>query len=378
MIGGGDPTISRRHEGAATLAHLADLVWQRGVRRIEGRVIGDGSAFGGTSYGDGWQWDDLPFGYAAPVNALIFNENTAEFIVAPGPSAGALARMTPVDAAAGLAVVNRITTVASGTARRLSIDRTPDDPRVTIRGEVPLGYPPFKQHLAIANPPAYFARAFRQALITRGITVVGAARSSVTNPPGRLDDERGLSIRHQSPPLRQMAATLMKVSQNLYAEVLFHALGQSVGKTSTAGAEAFAMALPVLGADPADVVAADGSGLSRDDLMSAAALDALLSHMFTTPGHREPWMAALPIAGVDGTLKRRMKGTPAEGRVYAKTGSIAYVRALAGYVKTTDDEWIQFVILANNFRKVTTADVDRITEQAVNALVGVSRAVADR
>ena len=84
VIGGGDPTISRRHDGAATLAHLADLVWQRGVRRIEGRVIGDGSAFGGTSYGEGWQWDDLPFSYAAPVSALIYNENTAEFIVAPG------------------------------------------------------------------------------------------------------------------------------------------------------------------------------------------------------------------------------------------------------------------------------------------------------
>jgi D-alanyl-D-alanine carboxypeptidase/D-alanyl-D-alanine-endopeptidase (penicillin-binding protein 4) len=373
VIGGGDPTISRRHEGAATLAHLADLVWQRGVRRIEGRVIGDGSAFGGTSYGEGWQWDDLPFSYAAPVNALIYNENTAEFVVAPGPSAGALATMTAVDAAADMAVVNRITTVASGAARRLSVDRGPDDPRVTIRGEVPLGYVPFKQYLAIADPPAYFARAFRQALIARGIAVVGAARSSVTDPPGRLDDEAGVSIRHQSPPLRQMAATLMKVSQNLYAEVLFHALGKSVGDGST-GAEAIALALPAWGADPADVVAADGSGLSRYDLTSAAALDALLSHMFISQGHREPWVAALPIAGVDGTLERRMKGTPAEGRVHAKTGSIAYVRALAGYVHSVDGQWLQFVILANNFAgKVTTADVDRITEQAVNLLVGFSR-----
>ena len=83
VVGGGDPTISRRHDGLATLAHLADLVWQRGVRRIEGRVIGDGSAFGGTSYGEGWQWDDLPFSYAAPVNALTYNENSVELIIAP-------------------------------------------------------------------------------------------------------------------------------------------------------------------------------------------------------------------------------------------------------------------------------------------------------
>ena len=96
-------------------------------------------------------------------------------------------------------------------------------------------------------------------------------------------------------------------------------------------------------------MAADGSGLSRYDLTSAAALDALLSHMFISQGHREPWVAALPIAGVDGTLERRMKGTPAEGRVHAKTGSIAYVRALAGYVQTPTangfSSWFSPIIL---------------------------------
>ena len=369
VIGGGDPTISRRHNGPATLARLADLVWQRGVRRIEGRVIGDGSAFGGTSYGDGWQWDDLPFGYAAPVSALNYNENTAEFLVAPGLSAGARAQMTPADSAAIEDVVNQITTVAPGTARRLSMARTPDDPRVTIRGEIPLGYAPFKYYVAVADPPAYFARAFRQALVARGIVVVGPARSSVTDPPGPYADERAVSIRHQSPPLREMAPTLMKVSQNLYAEVLAHAIGASPGEKVT-GAEAIAAALPAWGIDAADVVAADGSGLSRYDLTTASALDALLAHMFTSPSHREPWLASLPIAGVDGTLERRMRGTPAEGRVHAKTGSIAYVRSLSGYAHTADDRWVQFVILANNFAgKVTSADVDRVTEQAVNLLV---------
>jgi D-alanyl-D-alanine carboxypeptidase/D-alanyl-D-alanine-endopeptidase (penicillin-binding protein 4) len=191
----------------------------------------------------------------------------------------------------------------------------------------------------------------------------------VTDPPGPYDDNRGLSIRHQSPSLREMASTLMKVSQNLYAEVLFHALGAGIGHTGTGG-EAIAASLTAWGIDASDVVAADGSGLSRYDLTTASALDELLSHMFTSPSHREPWLASLPVAGVDGTLERRMKGTPAEGRVHAKTGSIAYVRALSGYVHTNDDRWLQFVILANNFAgKVTNADVDRITEQVVNLLV---------
>ena len=374
VIGGGDPTIGRRHDGRATLAHLADLVWARGVRRVEGRIIGDGSAFGGTSFGEGWQWDDLPFSYAAPVSALIYNENTAEFVIGPGPSAGAHAQMALIDAAADLDVVNEISTVGTGAARRLSIARTPEDPRITIRGEIPLGYVPFKQYVAVTDPPAYFARAFRQALVARGVAVAGPARSSVTDPPARLvDDQRGVSIQHQSPPLREMAVTLMKVSQNLYAEVLFHALGKSGGDKST-GIEAIASVLTSWGAESTDVIAADGSGLSRYDLTTASALDVVLSRMFATPGHREPWLAALPIAGVDGTLERRMKGTPAEGRVHAKTGSIAYVRALSGYAHTADDQWLQFVILANNFAgKVTAADVDRITDQAVNLLVGFSR-----
>ena len=70
VVGGGDPTISRRHDGAAVLAAWAEQLWRQGVRRVQGRVIGDGSRFGGTTFGDGWQWDDFPYGYAAPVNAL--------------------------------------------------------------------------------------------------------------------------------------------------------------------------------------------------------------------------------------------------------------------------------------------------------------------
>ena len=232
-------------------------------------------------------------------------------------------------------MVNQITTVASGTARRLSMTRTPDDPRVTVRGEIPLGYAPFKHYVAVEDPPTYFARAFRRALVARGIAVVGPRASSMTDPPGPFDDKRGLSIRHQSPSLREMAPTLMKVSQNLYAEVLFHALGAGTGEAARAPRRSRPRCPPghrflrrrgrrrlrALALRPDD-----GVGARR-----------VLSHMFTSPSHREPWLASLPVAGVDGTLERRMKGTPAEGRVHAKTGSIAYVRALSGYVHTNDD-----------------------------------------
>ncbi len=373
VVGSGDPTIGRQFGGGQTLAAWAEQLWQLGIRRIDGQVIGDASAFHGTSFGDGWQWDDLPFSYAAPVSALSYNENTAEFVFAPGASDGELARVTSTDAAAaGIDVSNEVRTVASASARRLSIARTPDDPRITVRGEVPLTLAPFKQYFAVQDPALYFARALRSALVARGIVVIGDARSAVTSPPSSTEGQ--ILIRHASPPLREMAVTLMKSSQNLYAELFLRTLGATRGGEISNGADVVRDVLGAWGAGSGAVVIGDGSGLSRYNLASAAALDTVLTHMFTSSADRDPWLASLPIAGVDGTLERRMKGTAAEGRVYAKTGTIAYVRALSGYALTADDEWVQFVILANNFAgTVTTADVDRISEQAVNLLAGFSR-----
>jgi D-alanyl-D-alanine carboxypeptidase/D-alanyl-D-alanine-endopeptidase (penicillin-binding protein 4) len=118
------------------------------------------------------------------------------------------------------------------------------------------------------------------------------------------------------------------------------------------------------------VAVGDGSGLTRYNLVTAAAVDLVLSRMFASPTHREPWLAAMPVAGQDGTLQRRMKGTAAEGRVFAKTGSIAYVRALSGYARAQDDSWIQFAILANNFAGPgAVAEIDRATDQIVTLLV---------
>ncbi len=266
IAGSGDPTIARRHDGSATLTRWADRLWELGVRRIEGRVIGDGSASGETLLGSGWQWDDLASGYAAPISALSYNENTAELTVAPAVSAGARASVAVGDTAAGLSVSNQIRTVDTGSARRITLERTLDGSRVELRGEVPLGYTPFKLSVAVTNPPLYFARALRERLIARGIVVAGAARSADTAPPGPAPAAAPVLIRHRSPPLREMAVTLMKVSQNLYAELV--------------------------------------------------------------------------------------------------------LRALAGYAHRQDGQWMQFVILANNFAgSLSSADVDRMIDSAVNRLV---------
>ena len=368
VTGSGDPSIGRTHGGAATLAAWADHLWGLGVRRIEGRIIGDGSAFGGTTLGSGWQWDDLAAAYAAPVSALSYNENTVELLIAPGPSEGALAAVTVVDPGGGIALSNAIRTVSGDSARRLSVERSATRGGATsLRGEVPVGYAPFKLSLAVADPPLYFARAFREALRARGIAVVGEARSADTDPPGPFPAGAEVMLRHRSPPLRELAVRLMKVSQNLYAELFLQAVAAAA---QARPAEALAPILAAWGISRSGIVVADGSGLSRYDLITADALDVVLARMFEDPAAREPWLAALPVAGVDGTLERRMKGTAAEGRVHAKTGSIAYVRGLAGYARRPDGRWIQFVILGNNFAvTMTAADVDRVIESAVLRLL---------
>jgi serine-type D-Ala-D-Ala carboxypeptidase/endopeptidase (penicillin-binding protein 4) len=245
--------------------------------------------------------------------------------------------------------------------------RTPGDSVVTVSGEVPVGLEPFKLTIAVPDPPLYFARALRAALVARGISVSGAARSAATDPPGPVAPSAPVLLRHTSPPLRVIGATLMKASQNLYAELLLHTLGAIVGKRGT---DALAEILAGWGAGSGAVAVGDGSGLTRYNLVTAATVDLVLSRMFSSPVHREPWIATMPVAGQDGTLLRRLRGTPSEGRVFAKTGSIAYVRALSGYARALDDTWIQFSILANNFAGPgASAEIDRATDQIVTLLV---------
>jgi len=228
---------------------------------------------------------------------------------------------------------------------------------------------PFKQYVAVTDPPAYFARAFREALVARGVAVAGPARSSVTDPPARLvDDQRGVSIQHQSPPLREMAATLMKVSQNLYAETLLKTLGAS----AAAGNATVQTTLRAWGVPAEALIQRDGSGLSRYDYVTPEALVAILTHVDRDAKLRGPFEASLPIAGRDGTLANRMKGTAAEGNARAKTGSMSNVRAVSGYVTTADGEPLVFSILANNFE--TTADViNRATDAIVVRLAQFTR-----
>ena len=384
--GGGDPTINTRNgRGAAVFGEWTAALKASGIERISGRVIGDDQLFDDDGLGMGWAWDYLEAGYAAPVGALQFNEDTAELTVMPGAHAGdpAIVRLAP---GSGLTLSNRAFTGPADQPETIAYRRLLDRPVLEVTGTVPLLPQPavaaapartVTRQIAVVNPTVYFAQSFRDALIANGIAVAGEAvdlDDIVESSSADAAAPRRVLAKTDSPPLREIATVLMKVSQNLYAETLLKAVGavNTGSGTARAGRAAAARMLQDWTMDESSLVMADGSGLSRYNYVTANLLAGILARMYSDPAHREPFYASLPIAGKDGTVSTRMRRTRAEGNAVAKTGSISNVRALSGYVRTRDGEMLAFAILANDF-VVPAATVNWIADLAVEVLANFSR-----
>jgi D-alanyl-D-alanine carboxypeptidase/D-alanyl-D-alanine-endopeptidase (penicillin-binding protein 4) len=363
VVGGGDPSLM---DAAAQplFASWVDRLKAMGVATISGRIIGDDGTFGDEPLGMGWSWDDLPDGYAAGVGALQFNENMARVTAAPGAAVGDPASVAVTPDASGLVVRNRLTTGAAASEESIRAHRLPGSAELELRGSLPVGSAPSVHTVSVDNPTLFFVSALRNALVSHGIDVRGPAVDidDLKNPPSR--DEGVQLISYRSPPLSTLAVRLMKASQNQYAETLLRTMGVAAGAaTAEMGAAATGTILRAWGLTEGGLILRDGSGLSRYNYVTPDTLVAILAHVDHDETLRSPFEASLPVAGRDGTLASRMKGTPAEGNARAKTGSMANVRALSGYVAAADGEPLVFSILANNFEtagEVVTKAADAI------------------
>jgi serine-type D-Ala-D-Ala carboxypeptidase/endopeptidase (penicillin-binding protein 4) len=372
--GGGDPTINSRNGRAMALFdEWAAALKNAGIVSIDGRIVGDDNAFDDAWLGAGWAWDYLQYGYAAPVGALEYNESLARLTVKPGARAGdpVFVDLTP---SSGLKLFNRATTAGPQSAPTIDYERRLDDPTLEVSGTLAIDAQPIVRDVAVVNPTTHFAQALRDALLARGIDVRGPAVDAddiLDAPPPAA---RRVLVTTQSPPLRDIATVLMKVSQNLYAETLLKAIGASKGGlgTTEGGRLATHALLSSWGIPDGSYVQLDGSGLSRYDYVTPDALVTTLAHLYADPRHRDAFIATLPIAGKDGTTANRLKKTRAEGNATAKTGSIANVRSLSGYVCTRDDEVLAFSILANNFM-IPASTVNWIADLAVETLANFKR-----
>jgi D-alanyl-D-alanine carboxypeptidase/D-alanyl-D-alanine-endopeptidase (penicillin-binding protein 4) len=366
VVGGGDPSIDSQNFGPAPLfGEWADTLWAAGIRRVEGRLIGDDNLFEDTTIGPGWAWDYLGDGYAAGSSGLNYNENTAVIRVWPGATAGAPARVELSPAGHGLTLVSKVTTSAASGALSMSNYRYPGSDVLEVSGTIPLSRAVVVRTAAVENPTQFFVNGFKAALDARGIFVRGGAWDIDGLTPPVVTGRRTIATR-RSLPLSSLGAYFLKESQNFYGETLLKTLGQRFGRAGStpAGRRVVADTLTTWGIPSDAYVMYDGSGLSRYNYVSADAIVLLLKHVWKDERLRGPYLAALPVGGQDGTLGLRMRNTVLAGRVQAKTGTISNVRSLSGFLVTESGERLVFSMIANHFT-ATSAQVDGVVEKAL-------------
>jgi D-alanyl-D-alanine carboxypeptidase/D-alanyl-D-alanine-endopeptidase (penicillin-binding protein 4) len=408
LVGHGDPDFSNRkfpyagkieREGAtdAPLAQMVEQAVARGLREVDGDIVADDSYFPYDPYPAGWSVGDLFFTFGAPISALAFNDNSFSIEVSPGAREGeaAGAIVEPATASGGFA--HQISTGPSSGKPDFSVVRQPGQNFISLRGSIPAGHAPIKLDFAMTEPEEIAADTLKQALEAHGIKVTGGVRVKHAEPPSPFDTASvpagGIGFfpepvtansnaaqivsvlvlaDHVSPPLLESVGVTNKVSQNLHAELLLRTVAREktgIGSTD-AGLWVEQNFLKALGIEEGAVVLSDGSGLSRDDLVTPRAVIQLLRYI-----SQQPWgvdyIATFPIGGVDGTLENRMKDTAASGRVLAKTGSLEHVRAMSGYATTVHGEHLVFTIFSNNNSQHghdATAAIDVIAVAMVETL----------
>jgi serine-type D-Ala-D-Ala carboxypeptidase/endopeptidase (penicillin-binding protein 4) len=348
IVGSGDPTISARFGSGnhfSTFENWTDQLESLGIHRITGDVIGIDDRFDAQRIGYGWSWDDLPYYYATETAALQFAENAITVTLVAGPTGAPVVQKEPETAY--INVVQKVTVQPHMIEAHVDWSYDPKSKTVFATGTLPPNGQDYGS-FAVHNPAAYFATALKETLQRNGITVEGDAYRAADRLYKPSETTRIL-IQHQSPPLREILGVLLKVSQNLYAETLLKTLGNG---TFSDGIKEVEKVLLQIGVAPKNFLILDGSGLSRYNYVTPSGLMQLLNRMHGDPEF-ETFFNALAIAGVDGTLRYRMKDTTAQNNVHAKTGSLSNVRSLSGYARTRDGEWMAFVMIANNFSAPT-------------------------
>lgn len=348
LVGTGDPSLT-----SPRLGDLARQIAAKGVKRVTGRVVADDSRFDAKRLGEGWQWDDEPFDYQPQVSALNLDENVVRVSVAPGARAGDAARVTLDPPTLYARVVGAVRTGTAGGKTRVSFDRARGKNDLLVNGEIAAGAKPETGTLTIEEPSLFAAARLAELLRDAGVVVAGDLPGRSLAVPAATTTLLGAT---SSEPLSTLVRDMMKRSDNLYAETLLKAAGACVeaGKpgSTAAGARTVAALLAQAGGDAAALRVADGSGLSRLNLVSPRNLVALLTYLADEnkagPGVAQAFRNALPIGGVDGTLRNRFENTPAQNVVRAKTGSLSGVSALSGYLTTRAGEPLVFSILMNN------------------------------
>jgi D-alanyl-D-alanine carboxypeptidase/D-alanyl-D-alanine-endopeptidase (penicillin-binding protein 4) len=390
LYGRGAPDLLSRpkKDETASLEKLADDLYQRGVRHINGNVIGDESYFRADPLGDGWQWNDVQWYFGAEPSALSIDDNEVDLQIEPSNNPNDPPVVKFSNAQDYVHLANNMATVKRGEQMTVGIHRGVSDNEVRVWGECPLGSRPFGARLSIHDPALRAARLFMDALRARGITVGGAAHTRDFRVPAseRFDPSRAVELAYvSSKPLGEIVKATNKESINLNAELILRTLGRERGeiapdtdshKTHERGDDEAGLAVIKLWLNragiPTNTLALhDGSGLSRLDLVTPEATAHLLVAISKTAS-ASIFQESLPIAGRDGTLKGRLRTF--KDRVSAKTGSLTYDNSLSGFLTAADGEALVFSIMCND--QTGRASGTRLIDEIVAILANYPSAKA--
>lgn len=345
----GDLVVKFTGDPELTTADVNDLInklSQAGVQSIRGHVYIDNSAYSAVPYPPGWLWDDLSYGYAAPLNAIIIDRNKFALHLEPSRQEGGHPILTP-DIPPGVAhFINEAQTVTHGRK----------DCPLTIYSDIQsnylvsgcLGRAWAKQHrvLAVRDPFAYARALIAAGLHNHQINYTGNITAHTAS------NNMTVLAQHSSPSLSILLREMLKNSDNLTTDSLLKKIGEVYSKEPGSwqnGLHALKKILGPSGIDFKQCVVNDGAGLSRYNLITPLQFVQLLNFAYQNEVVRNALWPAMPIAGQDGTLTYRMQPIASGGRVHAKTGTMTGVSTLAGYVNTKRQGTLSFVVMVNGF-----------------------------
>ena len=381
LIGRGDANLSNRkfpfekkeeRDGPPekVLAEFADAVAAHGVKEITGDVVADDSLFQHEKFPSGWLVDDILWSYGGAVSAIAVNDNTFTLQLRPGAAEGDPARYDTGFAGDFYTVENLVHTAPRGAEEKLAVARDPGSRLIHLSGTMPVDAQTRRLNIAVEEPAEFAAYVLAHLLAARGVKVDGQPRArhaGGAEPPGA--PPQTVLAEHTSVPLADEVRLTNKNSENLHAELLLLlAAHERAGATDYEDALKFASDFfRTAGIADGDVVLSDGSGLSRKDLVTPRAVVQLLRYAASQPWG-ELYRSTLPVAGEDGTLSDRMKNTPAEGRIYGKTGTIGHGNSLSGYATTERGARLLFSILGNN-NNLHAQDANKVIDAICVAMV---------
>lgn len=348
LIGRGNPDLS-----TGDLSQMAHTLAQLGVREITGNIMCDDFYFDDVRWGSGWMWDDDPSWLHSRFSALSLNDNAVSVTVSPAEVIGRPAQVTINAPGPFVEFINASVTIARRAQRdslglaRLSIDRRWQEHQnvYVISGAIGMDEAPRETKMNVLDPALLAGHVLRDVLLLNGITVRGGIYRGFGPSKMRVLAE------HEA-PLLPVLTNLNKISDNLTAELALKTIGaERFGRPGSGekGARALRLFLQSVGVDTLALNIADGSGVSRYNLVTPGGLVDLLKSLWQRESLRPAFVSTLPIAGVDGTLSNRMKGTPAQGVLRAKTGSLAGVSTLSGYTVTAEGEPLVFSMMMQHY-----------------------------